>query len=108
MQISATPASSEQKLDHADLSGANLRNAHLTGASLWGALLSRAPFENAIGITDEQLKNARRGRTSMALHAAVELDNTSVFPPYLSAAGITRARPMNFSGSCGSLLTRTS
>ena len=49
------------KLDHADLSGANLHNADLTGASLWGALLSRARFENAIGITDEQLKNAHRG-----------------------------------------------
>jgi uncharacterized protein YjbI with pentapeptide repeats len=48
-------------LDNADLSGANLHNADLTGASRWGALLSRARFENAIGITDEQLKNADRG-----------------------------------------------
>ena len=49
------------KVDDADLSGANLHNADLTGASLWGALLSRARFENATGITDEQLKNAHRG-----------------------------------------------
>jgi uncharacterized protein YjbI with pentapeptide repeats len=47
-------------LDHADLSGANLRDADLTGASLWGAQWSGARIEHAIGITDEQLKNAHR------------------------------------------------
>jgi hypothetical protein len=48
------------KLDHADLSGADLRSADLTGASFWGAQLSGALFEDAIGLTDEQLKNAHR------------------------------------------------
>jgi (1->4)-alpha-D-glucan 1-alpha-D-glucosylmutase len=48
------------KLDHADLSDANLSHADLTGASLWGAQLSGARLEHAIGITDEQLKNADR------------------------------------------------
>ena len=48
------------KLDHADLSDANLHNSDLTGASLWGAQLSGARLEHAIGITDEQLKNAHR------------------------------------------------
>jgi hypothetical protein len=48
------------KLDHADLSDANLHNADLTGASLWGAQVSGTRFEQAVGITDEQLKNAHR------------------------------------------------
>src|SRR5271163_2442202 len=48
------------KLDHADLSGANLDNADLTGASLWGARLSGTRLEHAVGITDDQLKNAQR------------------------------------------------
>jgi uncharacterized protein YjbI with pentapeptide repeats len=48
------------KLDHADLSDANLNNADLTGASLWGARLSGTRVEHAIGITEEQLKNAHR------------------------------------------------
>jgi uncharacterized protein YjbI with pentapeptide repeats len=48
------------KLDHADLSDANLNHADPTGASLWGAQLSGARLEHAIGITDEQLKNAHR------------------------------------------------
>ncbi len=48
------------KLDHADLSDANLNHADLTGASLWGATLPGARLEHAIGITEEQLKNAHR------------------------------------------------
>jgi uncharacterized protein YjbI with pentapeptide repeats len=42
------------------LSDANLHNSDLTGASLWGAQLSGARLERAIGISDEQLKNAHR------------------------------------------------
>jgi hypothetical protein len=48
------------KLDHVDLSDANVRNADLTGASLWGAQLSETRLEHAVGITDDQLKNAQR------------------------------------------------
>ena len=48
------------KLDHADLSDANLSNADLTRASLWGAQLSGARLEHAVGISDDQLKNAHR------------------------------------------------
>jgi len=107
MQISATPPPASKVGPRRSFGCQSAQRRSHRSLTL-GRLLSRARFGNAIGITDEQLKNARRGRTSMALHAAVELDNTSVFPPYLSAAGITRARPMNFSGSCGSLLTRTS
>jgi (1->4)-alpha-D-glucan 1-alpha-D-glucosylmutase len=46
------------KLDHADLTGAILHNTDLTDASLWGARLPGAHLEGAVGISDEQLKNA--------------------------------------------------
>ena len=46
------------KLDHADFSGANLHKADLAGASLWGAQLSGARLGDAVGLTDDQLKNA--------------------------------------------------
>jgi uncharacterized protein YjbI with pentapeptide repeats len=46
------------KLDHADFSGANLHKADLAGASLWGAQLSGACLGDAVGLRDDQLKNA--------------------------------------------------
>jgi hypothetical protein len=57
-QISASQACKGLKLDHADFSGANLHKADLAGASLWGAQLSGACLGDAVGLTDDQLKNA--------------------------------------------------
>ena len=58
-------------MNYANLSGANLSGANLSGANLSGANLYNANLQNAIGVTVQELQQAK------SLQGAIMPDGTT-------------------------------